>query len=101
VDELRDYRFYAEDLVHPNYQATRYVWEKWVTHCLSAAAQQLMQSLQDILLAFQHRPLHPGTTQHKKFLNEYAEKTRQLQSQYPYLSLSQELEYFLSDPSTD
>ena len=101
VDELRDYRFYAEDLVHPNYQATRYVWEKWVTHCLSASAQQLMQSLQDILLAFQHRPLHPGTTQHKNFLKEYAEKTRQLQSQYPYLSLSQELEYFLSDTSGD
>jgi hypothetical protein len=101
VDELRDYRFYAEDLVHPNYQATRYVWEKWVTHCLSAPAQQLLQSLQDILLAFQHRPLHPGTTQHKNFLKEYAEKTRQLQSQYPYLSLSQELEYFLSDSPGD
>jgi hypothetical protein len=60
-----------------------------------------MQSLQDIQLAFQHRPLHPGTAQHKNFLKEYAEKTRQLQSQHPYLALGQELEYFLSDAAND
>lgn len=101
VDELRDYRFYAEDMVHPNYQATRYVWDKWVENCLSSDARQLMLAIHDILLAFQHRPLHPGTAQHRNFLLEYAEKTRQLQLKYPFLLLQQELQYFLSDPLSD
>lgn len=96
VDELRDYRFYAEDLTHPNYQATRYVWEKFVEYCLQEEAKTLLPKVQDILLAFQHRPLHPGTSQHQQFLLHYAEKTRALQSQYPSLDLKSELAYFLS-----
>lgn len=96
IDELRDYRFYAEDLVHPNYQATRYVWDKFVEYCLQEEAQSLLPVLQDILLAFQHRPLHPGTTQHKAFLQQYAEKTRALQLKYPLLDLEAELLYFES-----
>lgn len=94
IDELRDYRFYAEDLVHPNYQATRYVWEKFVEYCLSEKAKTMLPVLQDILLAFQHRPLHPGTSQHQQFLQQYAEKTRLLQSQYPLLDLESEFSYF-------
>jgi len=96
VDELRDYRFYAEDLVHPNYQATRYVWEKFVEYCLSEEAKKMLPELQDILLAFQHRPLHPGTTQHQQFLQQYAEKTSRLQAQYPMLDFEPELMYFRS-----
>ncbi|MEI8111512.1 MAG: GSCFA domain-containing protein [Chitinophagia bacterium] len=94
IDELRDYRFYAEDLVHPNYQATRYVWDKFVEYCLSENAKNLLPDLHDILLAFQHRPLHPGTVQHQKFLQQYAEKTRSLQAQFPFLNLEAELLYF-------
>ncbi|MBU3745184.1 MAG: GSCFA domain-containing protein, partial [Sediminibacterium sp.] len=96
IDELRDYRFYAEDLVHPTFQATRYVWEKFVEYCLHNEAKLLLPVLHDISLAFQHRPLHPGTTQHKAFLQQYAEKTQAVQLKYPLLNLESELQYFQS-----
>lgn len=94
IDDLRDYRFYAEDLVHPNYAATQYVWEKFMNACMSGATKELMKQIAEINLAFSHKPFNPNTVQHQKFLKSYAEKTKALQQQYPFLNLSEELEYF-------
>lgn len=94
VDDLRDYRFYAEDLVHPNYQATKYVWEHWVKACVDDESRNIMASVKDIRLAFQHLPLHPDTPRHQNFLKEYARKTADLLSAYPWLKLEEELAYF-------
>jgi hypothetical protein len=98
IDDLRDYRFYAEDMVHPNYQATNYVWEKFSEAVIDEESRLLMKQLQPIHLALNHRALHPGSDQHKKFLNTMMERTKQLAVQYPFLNLSEELKYFdLSD----
>ena len=94
VDDLRDYRFYAEDLVHPNYQATKYVWEHWVKACVDDESRNIMASVKDIRLAFQHLPLHPDTPRHQNFLKEYARKTADLLSAYSWLKLEEELAYF-------
>ena len=94
VDDLRDYRFYAEDLVHPNYQATKYVWEHWVKACVDDESRNIMAAVKDIRLAFQHLPLHPDTPRHQNFLKEYARKTADLLSAYPWLKLEEELAYF-------
>ena len=96
VDDLRDYRFYAEDLVHPNYQATKYVWENWVKACVEDESRTIMTAINDIRLAFQHTPLHPDTTRHQNFLREYARKTTELMSAHPWLKLEEELAYFSS-----
>ncbi|MEI8060115.1 MAG: GSCFA domain-containing protein, partial [Ferruginibacter sp.] len=48
VDDLRDYRFYAEDMVHPNYSATNYVWEKFITTCIDEPSQLLMKAINEI-----------------------------------------------------
>lgn len=94
VDDLRDYRFYAEDLVHPNYHATQYVWEKFTEACMKEETRQLMKEIAELNLAFQHKPFNPGTSQHQQFLKTYLDKTQSLHQRHPYLDLSAELEYF-------
>ena len=94
VDELRDYRFYAEDLVHPNYQATQYVWEKLKLNCMSASTNELIAEIDEIKLAFQHRSFHPTTQQHQNFLKKYLDKTMELQAAFPTLHFENEIAYF-------
>ncbi len=94
IDDLRDYRFFAEDMVHPNYQATQYVWEKFVEACIDADAKKGMQQVAKIMGAKNHKPLHPTTKQHQDFLRKMLAETQIMQSQYPFIDLSEELEYF-------
>lgn len=94
IDDLRDYRFYAEDLVHPNYQATQYVWEKFTEACMSEETKGLMKEIADINLAYQHKPFNANTSQHRQFLNTYLSKTKSLLQQYPFLDFSKEMDYF-------
>ncbi|MCZ2225034.1 MAG: GSCFA domain-containing protein [Chitinophagales bacterium] len=94
LDDLRDYRFFAEDLVHPNYQATQYVWERFVKACMNDDTIQLMENIQDINLAFQHKPFNATSNQHKTFLKTYLEKTKQLKEKYSFLNFEKELAYF-------
>ncbi len=94
IDDLRDYRFYAEDLVHPNYQATQYVWEKLVGACIDEPTQLLMKEIAEINLAFQHKPFNSQSQQHQKFLMSYIHKTKKLMEQYPQLDFNKELSFF-------
>jgi hypothetical protein len=94
IDDLRDYRFYAEDLVHPNYQATQYVWQKFTEACMSEETRGLMKEIAEINLAYQHKPFNALTSHHHKFLASYYAKTKSLQSKHPYLDFVNELAYF-------
>ncbi len=94
IDDLRDYRFYAEDLVHPNYQATQYVWEKFTEACMHEETKNLMKEIADINLAYQHKPFNANTSQHRQFLNTYLAKTKSLLQQYPFIDFSKEIDYF-------
>ncbi|MCW3087849.1 MAG: hypothetical protein JWQ78_1235 [Sediminibacterium sp.] len=96
IDDLRDYRFYAEDLVHPNHQATQYVWEKFVAACLSGDTQLLMKEIAEINLAYQHKPFNPSTERHRHFLDTYHAKTKALLSKHGYIDFSEELAHFAS-----
>lgn len=94
IDDLRDYRFFAEDMVHPNYQATRYVWEKFCTSFIDGKTREVMKELDEIKLAMQHRPMHPDSKEHKKFIEKYRVIVRSLSTRYPELELHNELAYF-------
>ena len=94
IDDLRDYRFYAEDLVHPNYFATQYVWEKFVDACMDEKTKALMEEIHSINLAYQHKPFNQSSEQHKKFLLSYLQKAKNLQEQHTYLDFSKEIEFF-------
>lgn len=73
MDELRDYRFYAADMLHPSEQAVDYIWQQLVEHYLSSAARQFLHEWEPLRLALSHRPLHPDSEEYRAF----AEKTRQ------------------------
>jgi len=96
IDDLRDYRFYAEDMVHPNYAATNYVWEKFVATCIDEPSQKLMKEINSINAAKSHKPFNPTSEQHKKFLETNLQKTNQLNQQYPYINFEEERKYFES-----
>ncbi|MGK2862906.1 MAG: GSCFA domain-containing protein [Chitinophagaceae bacterium] len=94
IDILRDYRFYDIDFVHPNYMATDFVLQQFVSSCLDEESRQLMDELKVINIARKHKPFQPTTEAHKKFLSSSAEKTIELQKKYPFVDLREELEYF-------
>lgn len=94
IDDLRDYRFYAEDMVHPNYAATNYVWDKFTNAMMDEETIMLLEKINDIQRARNHKPFNPSSAQHKKFLESYRQKTAQLQQQYPLLDLSEEIKFF-------
>ena len=79
-DELRDYRFYADDLVHPSPLAVRYVWERFAQWCLSPEAVRLMAEVEDIRKALAHRPLHPESEEYKRFLGQIVLKMERLKN---------------------
>lgn len=94
IDDLRDYRFYAEDLAHPNYAATNYVFEKFTAACMDGATLKLMEEVNDINAARSHKPFHPASAAHRNFLKTYLEKVRKLKKEHPSLDLSEEENYF-------
>lgn len=94
IDVLRDYRFYDIDLVHPNYQATQFVLDKFMQYFVSEESQKLAEEIQKIVIARRHRPFQPDTIAHKKFLQSNYEKILEMQERFPFLSLQEELDYF-------
>ena len=96
LDELRDYRFYADDLVHPSDLAVRYVWERFIEWCLSPDAHRVMAEVEDIRKALAHRPLHPESEEYKRFLGQIVLKIERLNGKYPYFDLQNERESCLT-----
>lgn len=94
IDDLRDYRFFAEDMVHPNYQATNYVWEKFLDCCIEETSCMLMKEISVIMMARKHRAFNPQSQQHKSFLKTHLDKTTELSKKAPYLDLTEEISYF-------
>ena len=96
LDELRDYRFYADDLVHPSELAVRYVWERFTQWCLDPEAVRLMADYEDIRKALAHRPLHPESGEYKRFLEQTLLKMERLDEKYPYFDLQNERDICLT-----
>ncbi|HLI93520.1 MAG TPA: GSCFA domain-containing protein [Puia sp.] len=94
IDVLRDYRFYDIDLVHPNYAATAFVLEKFVRHCIDEPGRSLLEEVGKLVAARRHKPFHPTTQAHRRFLREQWQKATELAERYPFLDLSEELDYF-------
>lgn len=96
IDDLRDYRFYAEDMVHPNYAATNYVWEKFLATCIDAPSQELMSEIYKINAAMNHKPFNPTSAAHKNFKSKYLQLCTAMQQKYAYMNLSEQVDYFAS-----
>jgi len=80
MDDLRDYRFFEKDMIHPNEQAQDYIWEKFSANYLSNEALEFTTEWHEILNALNHRAFHPSSKQHQAFLVSTLEKLQKLSS---------------------
>lgn len=78
TDDLRDYRFYSNDLVHPSSQAIEYIWEKFVASVCSEQAKQLMPKVAQIVAAAAHRPFNSQSEEYKNFCGKYLKEAKTL-----------------------
>jgi hypothetical protein len=78
LDELRDYRFYADDLLHPSPLAIRYIWEKWLSISTTPETQTLIAEVEAVQKSRQHRPFNPETEEHRIFLEKLEKRERDL-----------------------
>ena len=85
MDELRDYRFYAEDMVHPSAVAVEYIWQRFVDTYMNKDTQSEMRVLNQLWRDNQHRMLHPDTDEARTFLQRLAERKAQLQQRHPWI----------------
>ena len=92
LDELRDYRFYAEDMVHPSDMAVQYVWERFSSACFSEETLQIIEESENIRRGLAHKPFHPDSEEYKRFLGQIVLKIDRLNGKYPYLDFQKERE---------
>ena len=81
-DELRDYRFYQPDMLHPSAQAVEYIWERLAELYLSPLAKQFVQDWKPIKAALHHKPFSPESEDYKSFLVQAQEKEKTLIALY-------------------
>ena len=85
LDELRDYRFYAEDMVHPSAVAVDYIWQRFVDTYMTADTQNEMRTLHQLWRDRHHRFLHPDSPEAQQFAAHIKTRLQQLQPRYPWL----------------
>jgi len=86
IDELRDYRFYKSDMLHPSDQAVDYVWEKFSETFISKESQEANKELDKVLRLIEHRPLQSSQNQTNKTAEIIKNKKRELMEKYPFFS---------------
>ncbi len=94
TDDLRDYRFYKEDLAHPNEQAINYVWEKFSETYFSSSTKKINEKIKDILQATQHRPIKEFSGKHHEFKAIYQNKCSDLEKEFQFLDFEKEKRVF-------
>lgn len=94
LDDLRDYRFYTADMLHPNETAVDYVWDYFVRAFFPPETQKLLTQIDRIAAAARHRPFHPGSPEHRIFAQNQLADIRQLQDIHPGLDFSGEIAWF-------
>ncbi|MGY3793769.1 GSCFA domain-containing protein [Aquimarina sp. 433] len=85
MDELRDYRFYKEDMIHPSSLAIDYIWERFKQTWIDENALLTMDKVNEIQNGIAHRPFNPDSDQHHQFLQKLEQKKLQIQQQYSFI----------------
>lgn len=81
-DELRDYRFYEEDMLHPSSQAVEFIWQRFRAAYFGRAAEQFLEDWRPIREAHGHKPFHPDSEAHQRFLAKTEEMERRFNEKY-------------------
>ena len=88
MDELRDYRFYSDDMLHPSQQAINYIWEQFFLTQIKEEVFPTMQEVCNIQKGLAHKPFHPNSESHQKFLEDIHKKINVVQKQFPHIKFS-------------
>ncbi len=91
TDELRDYRFYADDMVHPSAKAVDYVWQRFC-EIITPESRGVMAFCEDVHKMLCHKPFRPESDEYKRFLEQIVLKIDRLNEKYPYLDFEKERE---------
>ena len=83
MDELRDYRFYAEDMLHPSRVAIDYIWERFKETSISETAFSIMDEVETIQKGLAHRPFNANSESHQQFLSKLQDRITVVQKQFP------------------
>lgn len=85
MDELRDYRFYAEDMLHPGKTGVDYIWEKFMYSWFSPENQKILKEIDIIQKGLAHRAFNEGSTAHQNFLKNLEKKISLIKSRFPQI----------------
>ena len=85
IDELRDYRFYKPDMIHPNEVAIDYIWEKFTEAWFKESAFATMKQVDTIQKGLQHKPFQEASEEHQQFLKKLHEKIETLKNQFSFM----------------
>ncbi|HXR83078.1 MAG TPA: GSCFA domain-containing protein [Hanamia sp.] len=97
TDVLRDYRFYKDDLVHPNETATSYVFHEFCNSLLTNQSKKIMEEITKILSAVNHKPFFKESEAYQRFIDLQLQNIENLESKYPFIDLSNEKKYFIGN----
>jgi len=89
MDELRDYRFYTEDMLHPNKTAIDYIWTQFYENYISETEFDTMNEISSIQKGLQHRPFNKNSASHQKFLTNLELKKAKIKTQFPFIDFSE------------
>ncbi|MGL4853483.1 MAG: GSCFA domain-containing protein [Phocaeicola sp.] len=92
LDELRDYRFYADDMVHPSPLAVNYIWETFKKCYFRIHTLQLLKEWEEIEKALNHRPFDENSEGHRKFLTQLVLRIKGVKEKFPYFEVQNELD---------
>ncbi len=87
LDDLRDYRFFEADMMHPNTLAIDYIWQKLIASYTDANTQEIMTKIEAIKKAENHKPINPESQTHRQFVSNLQKQKNNLLTQYPFLNL--------------
>lgn len=85
MDELRDYRFYAEDMIHPNKTAIDFIWKRFSEAWISDEAIDTMNEIENIQKGLNHRPFNENSEQHLTFLEKLKQRISILEQRFPFM----------------
>lgn len=94
MDDLRDYRFYAEDMLHPSAIAQRYIWDHFSDSCFTKSTKEIVRQVQQIRKAMEHKPFHPEDEAYKRFAKKNIATIELLSLNAPELNLEEERAFF-------
>ena len=90
MDDLRDYRFYNDDMVHPSPLAVEYIWNKFSDATINIDSKKLMQEIHKINQAIEHRPFQPNSESHQKFLKSTLNRIAEIEKKHPTIKFEEE-----------